>query len=146
MIAIDGFPLTKRIPMIYCRNTPLLLVIVITLILGSLNAQASIINFSGQLDYIQLDQGGGVYSGVAAGTDFFGSIDDTDANGYISEGATPTFFGCCIAAGGLNVTNDRIVTEEDAHFLNAVLGSPTYSTGDRIDTAILSLIFQIICQ
>lgn len=119
--------------MIYSRNIRMLLFFVITLILGSLSAQASIVNFSGQLDFIQLDEGGGVYSGVAIGTAFLGSIDDTDANGYIFDGTTLAPFGCCIAAGGLNVTNDFILTEEDATFLNGVLGSSQYSPGDRID-------------
>lgn len=119
--------------MIYSRTIRILLFFVITLIIGSLNAQASTINFNGQLDHIQLDEGGGVYSGVAIGTAFLGSIDDTDANGYISDGTTLTSFGCCLAAGGLNVTNDRILTEEDAAFLNGVLGSSQYSTGDRVD-------------
>lgn len=119
--------------MIYSRNIRIFIFLVITLIFGSLSAQASIVNFSGQLDYIQLDQGGGVYSGVAIGTGFLGSIEDTDANGYISDGTTLTPFGCCIAAGGLNVTNDMILTEEDAAFLNSVMGSSQYSPGDRVD-------------
>jgi hypothetical protein len=112
----------------------ILLFLVIAPVIGSFNAQAAIIDFSGQLDFILLDEGGGVYSGAPPGTDFYGSIDDTDANGYLSDGTTSTFFGCCIAAGGLTVSNDAILSEADADFLNAVLGVPRYTAGDRIDS------------
>jgi hypothetical protein len=97
------------------------------------NIQASIINFNGDLDYIEFDKGGGIYSGVAIGTEFSGVIDDENANGSISDGTTITSFGCCIAAGGLTVENDVILTEEDASFLNTISGSSQFSNGDKID-------------
>ena len=57
------------------------------------------ISFSGQLDLIELDAGGAVYSGTPIGTNFNGFIDDMSADGQISDGTTTTGFGCCIAAG-----------------------------------------------
>ena len=48
------------------------LVLSITFLTGSV--YAGTINFSGQLDLIELDSGSGVYSGVPIGTVFFGSI------------------------------------------------------------------------
>ena len=115
------------------RSVRIFLICAVTVIYCALSAHASVIFFSGQLDYIELDTGG-VYSGTAIDTDFVGSIDDDDANGFISDGDTYTSFGCCIAAGGLSVTNDMALTAEDAAFLNEVAGSVQYSEGDVVDS------------
>ncbi len=100
---------------------------------ASINAHAATIHFSGSLDIIELDRGGAVYSGVALGTSFSGLIDDITFAGSISDGTTQTDFGCCIAAGGLGVSNDTLVTAEDAALLNSLAGSDIFSTGDLID-------------
>ena len=101
--------------------------------LASLDAYAAAINFSGQLDVIQVNNGGGVYSGTALGTNFFGAIDDVTASGNISDGTTLTSFSCCIAAGGLAVSNDLALDAETAALLNTLLGSSMFSEGDLID-------------
>lgn len=109
----------------------LFLMLTLTIVPGQI--QASVINFSGQLDSIQYDEGGAVYSETPLGTHFTGSIDDIAFSGYIDDGITNTPFGCCIAAGGLDILNDIVLSEEDATFLNAVLGSPKFSAGNAID-------------
>ena len=43
----------------------------ISLAVYSLNSQVAEIKFSGQLDSVDIDTGGAVYSGVPLGTDFF---------------------------------------------------------------------------
>ena len=115
------------------RLISILCVCSFALIIGSLETQASIINFSGQLDYIEYDTGTGVYSGVAIGTTFSGNIDDVNANGSISDGVTLTSFSCCIAAGGLSISNDMVLSEDDATLLNAIVGFSKYSAGDLVD-------------
>ena len=97
-----------------------------------LPAQATVVTFSGQLDVVQIDLGGAVYSGVPIGTNFFGSINDVTANGFISDGSTLTTFGCCIAAGGLGVGNDEALDASEAAFLNSLTGS-SFVAGDLID-------------
>lgn len=122
--------------MFLLRNIQIFIVCAIILIIGPTNTQASIINFSGQLDYILVDEGGGIYSGVAIGTDFKGSIDDNNADGYISDGETYTSFSCCIAGvpdGGLSVLNNVVLSAEDETFLNGILGFQQYSAGDIVD-------------
>jgi len=104
----------------------------VLVIYSAVNAHALVIFFNGQLDYIQYDKGG-VYSGTAINTDFVGGIDDDDTNGYISDGSTSTSFGCCIAAGGLSVTNDMALSAEDVAFLNGAAGSVQYAEGDVVD-------------
>ena len=106
----------------------------IILIIITLHAQASVINFKGILDFIEYDEGGGVYSEVSAGTVFEGSIDEYHANGFISNGKTLTLFGCCIAAGGLSVSNNMVLTHDEVAYLNGVLGSQEYSVGDVVDS------------
>jgi hypothetical protein len=99
----------------------------------SLNINAATINFSGQLDVIDVDSGGAVYSGVTTSTNFSGNIDDVTANGSISDGTTVTSFGCCIAAGGLGITNDDVLDAAGAALLNSIIGSSTFSAGEVID-------------
>ena len=92
------------------------------------------INFSGQLDVIDVDAGGAVYSGVTTSTNFSGNIDAVTANGSISDGTTATSFGCCIAAGGFSITNNEVLDADSAAFLNSIIGSSIFSAGDVIDT------------
>ncbi len=105
----------------------------IVLFLSITSASAASINFSGLLDIIELDTAGGVYAGSPVGTSFTGSIDDISYSGAITDGATATPFGCCIAAGGLNVSNNIKLKAADAAFLNTLLGSSFFSAGDRVD-------------
>ena len=85
--------------MIQCAQTPLLTIA---------------LSFSGHLDIIELDAGGGVYSGTLIGNIFFGFIDDVSFGGEISNDTTLTSFSCCIAAGGLSVSNDDVLDSDGA--------------------------------
>ncbi|MEH6814798.1 MAG: hypothetical protein V7677_19865 [Motiliproteus sp.] len=96
------------------------------------NTYANTINFSGQLDFIDLDAGGALYSGLPLGTNFLGAIDDVSFSGFISDGATNTSFGCCIFAGGLEVSNNEILDTSEASIINSFLG-PIFSAGDEVD-------------
>lgn len=96
-------------------------------------AYTDTIDFGGQLDIVEEDDGGAVYSGVPLGTVFSGAIDDVSANGFISDGTTLTSFGCCIAAGGLSVDNDEILDADTATLLNSLAGT-NFVAGDLIDT------------
>ena len=51
---------------------------------------AADISFSGQLDVVQEDLGGAVYSGVPVSTVFSGAINDVTFSGFISDGTTIT--------------------------------------------------------
>lgn len=94
---------------------------------------AALINFSGPLTIIDEDNGLAVYSGAPTGTIFSGSIDDVSANGSITDGTTMTAFGCCIAAGGLDLSNDVELSADDANFLNAAAGEVIFSPGEFVD-------------
>lgn len=86
------------------------LVCLVVGIVTCFHAQAAVIDFGGQLDVVQKDIGGAVYSGVPIGSSFFGSIDDVTMNGFISDGTTLTSFGCCIAAGNAAPGGDLTFT------------------------------------
>lgn len=103
------------------------------LFLSATTAGASQINFTGKLKFIDVDVGGGAYSGVPVDTDFSGFIDHVIADGSITDGVTPTDFGCCIAAGGLSIENNVKLRASDAALINNILGSAMYSKGDVVD-------------
>jgi hypothetical protein len=107
------------------------------LIATSLCLNADIINFTGPLDYIELNNGSGVYSDTPLGTTFSGFIDDGTIdgtiNGEITDGTTKTTFNCCIAAGGLSVSNNHQIDTKEAALLNSLPGSPGYFPGDIVD-------------
>ncbi len=97
-------------------------------------AHADNVNFSGQLSHIGEDIGGAVYSGVEIGTVFSGSINDETLNGFITDGATRTSFGCCASEeAGPTVTNNFVVSADDAAFVNAVTGTTDFVAGDTVD-------------
>lgn len=96
------------------------------------HAYSATINFSGTLADVT-DAGGATYSGVPVGTVFSGNIDDVTFNGSITDGTTETVFGCCIAAGGLGLTNDQVLTADDAASLNFLAGAPLFEADDVID-------------
>lgn len=99
----------------------------------SLQAPAAPISFEGKLAVVDVDSGGAIYSGTSIGTTFTGFIDDVTANGSISNGAITTPFGCCIAAGGLSVSDNLILDADTATLLNTLMGSSMFSPGDAID-------------
>jgi len=98
------------------------------------SAYSALIDFSGDLVFIETDEGGAVYSDVPLGTTFSGSIDDVTANGFITDGATRIDFTCCIAAGGRGpFSNDTLLDADDAALLNMLAGKPIFSDGDLVD-------------
>lgn len=98
-----------------------------------LAAQAASLQIQGTLDVIALDQGGGVYSGTPLGTPFSGFIDDASFSGQISDGTTLTSFSCCIAAGGLEISNDEVIDAATAALLNQLTGSSAFAAGQVYD-------------
>ncbi len=94
---------------------------------------AATVTFNGNLDHIAVNSGAAVFSGIALGTAFSGTIDDVTANGRISGGGVTAPFGCCIAAGALSITNDRALPAEDATLLNLLAGAALFSAGEIVD-------------
>ncbi len=111
----------------------ILLVLCLGFGLSAGTAYSAVINFNGTLADPDVDDGGAVYSGVPVGTSFSGSIDDVTFIGSISDGVTPTTFSCCIAAGGLGLSNDTQLDAADAAFLNSLAGAPIFADGDFVD-------------
>ena len=105
----------------------------IFLVLFSIDAYSAPIDFSGQLDFINVNNGTGVYAGTLIGTNFSGFIDDVTANGEILNGTTTTVFGSLIAAGGLTVSDDEALTSDVAALLNFLAGSNVYTVGQLVD-------------
>jgi hypothetical protein len=99
----------------------------------SASAVAADIDFYGQLGFVQENGTGSVYYGTPLGTLFGGSIDDSTGSGHISNGSIVTTFGCCIAAGGLEVINNLSLDELEVLMLNSLLGANVYSVGDVVD-------------
>lgn len=95
-------------------------------------AFASTIDFSGELDVVS-DAGGAIYSAVPIGTTFSGSIDDVTGDVEISDGTTTTMFTCCITPGILTVTNNMVLSADDAALFNMLLGSSMFNPGDEVD-------------
>jgi hypothetical protein len=98
---------------------------------GSVSAAS--IAFSGNLDHVAVDSGAATFSAVALGTAFNGTINDVTTSGQITGGGVTVNFGCCIAAGGLSITNNRVLPAEEANVLNVLAGSPQFSAGQVVD-------------
>ncbi|HEU4430890.1 MAG TPA: hypothetical protein VFT98_19180 [Myxococcota bacterium] len=95
---------------------------------------AATIPITGTLDFVATDLGGGVYSGTALGTQFSGSIDDTTFSGEITDGNTTISFGCCIAAGGLEIFDDVTLDADTAAILNQLSGTSQFEAGQVYDS------------
>jgi hypothetical protein len=97
---------------------------------------AAPINFNGALDLVLLDNGG-IYSGVAEGTPFSGTIDTPGGFGSIGGGGITTGFTCCIFAGeggdGLELEDDVALDAETAGVLNTLFGAGTFGAGQLVD-------------
>jgi hypothetical protein len=100
---------------------------------GSGLALADTLTFEGQLDVIVADAGGGVYSGTPIGTHFSGVINDVTEFGKISNGTTQINFSCCIAAGGIEVSDNFVLDADTAALLNSLAGTTLFNAGDLID-------------
>ena len=91
---------------------------------------AAIIEFSGQIDVIRVDDGSAIYSGVQIGTFFSGAIDDATFDGFISDGTTHTPF--TKRGGGMWTDNDRIMDADTAMMINSLAGT-SFDAGDLYD-------------
>lgn len=89
--------------------------------LASLNSIAAPVNFAGNLDIINEDNGGALFSETPLGTAFSGVIDDANFTGSVTSGGLTAEFDCCIAAGGLDVANNVTFGQEDADLINQLL-------------------------
>jgi hypothetical protein len=94
---------------------------------------AATININGTLDVITTDNGNGVYSSLPLGTTFSGSIDDALFNGVLTGGGIQTIFDCCIAAGGLGLSDNIVLDPATASLLNTVAGTNLFTSGDTVD-------------
>jgi hypothetical protein len=103
------------------------------LVLSPWRAQGATIDFTGLLDHVDLDLGGAEYSGVSLGTRFTGAIDDETFGGFITDGTTRTDFTCCIAAGGIDITNNVALDQDAVDLLNSWLGPGFFAVGHSID-------------
>ena len=104
------------------------------LLVASLNLSAQVVNFSGQLDFVVEDAGGGIYSDTPLGTRFEGFINPFTGNGEIANDSIVTSWDeCCIAAGGLSVSDNRMLDAEDIDVINSLLGTAFFSPGDLVD-------------
>lgn len=110
--------------------------ILLALVLGisffAESALATVIQFSGPLRIIELNDAG-IYSSATLGTVFTGNIDDVTYFGSISDGTTATAFTCCIAAGPLEIQNDVVLDSGQVDFLNTVAGEMLFSVGNTVD-------------
>jgi len=107
---------------------------VLWMALMTLPVSAAVIDIGGTLDVVLSDDGTGVFAGAPVGTPFSGFIDDATANGQITDGTTLVTFGCCIAAGGLEVFNDEVLDAATAALLNALSGTTAYAEGNLVDS------------
>jgi len=101
--------------------------------MGSENSYSDPISFIGKLTLIEEDNGGGVYSGSPLGTSFSGVIDDITANGHITDGITFTAFGCCIAAGALDLDDNTTLSATEAGIFNSIAETDVLSGGQLVD-------------
>ncbi|NNF15984.1 MAG: hypothetical protein HKN70_04510, partial [Gammaproteobacteria bacterium] len=99
----------------------------------TVSGNADIITFSGQIDIIFEDDGTGVFAGSPLGSAVNGFIDDQTFNGEVTVGGTTVTFGCCIAAGGLDVTDNLILDADTVALLNSLPGSPGFAIGQTVD-------------
>jgi hypothetical protein len=108
------------------------LFLLLSMSLTGVTKAAAPISFSGQLDVVFVNTGRGIFSDTL-GTTFSGVIDPYTANGSISNGTTTVNFSCCIAAGGLSISNNEILDAETATILNIIAGYAQFHTGETVD-------------
>ncbi len=106
----------------------------LAMLASPVSVQAATIAIRGTLDLVVSDTGNGIYSGTPIGTRFGGSIDDLGFSGELSDGNTIVSFGCCIAAGGLELFNDVAIDATTAARLNLLTGSATFQAGQLYDS------------
>ncbi|MEM7082959.1 MAG: thrombospondin type 3 repeat-containing protein [Pseudomonadota bacterium] len=96
-------------------------------------SQADIISFSGSLDLVLVNEGDGAFAPASLGSSVSGFIDDQTFNGQITVDGMTESFGCCIAAGGLELSNDVALDADTAALLNQLDQSQQFMSGERVD-------------
>ena len=94
---------------------------------------AATLSFMGEVDLVGIDTGTSDLSGLAVGMAVSGTIDDTTFSGSATASLGTVTFDCCIAAGGLEITNDMILDASAASLINSLQSVRTFSAGDIID-------------
>lgn len=109
--------------------------------------------YNGTLDVVELDNGGGVYSGTPLGTSFSIGIGDlrpdgSFPSGSISGAGITTGFGCGIPtfvdpvdseircsplASGPSFSDNQTLDAGGAALLNSLFGAGTFSAGSQVD-------------
>ncbi|MEM7467009.1 MAG: hypothetical protein AAF387_09010 [Pseudomonadota bacterium] len=97
------------------------------------HVSATTIAFQGTIGIINIDDPAATFSGSPIGQSYNGEIDDASFNGFISDGLTTATFDCCLAAGGISLTNDMTLSQDDADLLNALSGSSDFMQNDLVD-------------
>lgn len=106
-------------------------VLLVSLPAGMVHAAS--IGINGTIDFVEFDNGGATYSGVGTGASVSGFIDDVTFGGELTVNGVTTPFGCCIAAGGLAVSNDFMLDGQIAGLLNTIAGTSLFSAGEMVD-------------
>lgn len=119
-----------KTPQNWCARTAALAMLAAT---AATPATAIPLSFSGSIEFIEFDFGGALYSGLPTGTPASGVIDDVTATGSFAAGGIAVDFGCCIAAGALELHNDIVLDADTAGLLNALAGGNTFSEGQIVD-------------
>lgn len=101
---------------------------------ASMAVGSATIPISGALGVVVADTGTGLFAGTPLGTLFTGAIDDTTFSGQIGNGTAAVEFGCCIAAGGVEVFNDQVLDAGTAAALNLLAGKSMYAVGGMVDS------------
>ena len=114
-------------------NAGRLAIIAIALLGLSVGPHAATVTFSGELDLVLEDSGTSDLSDVPLGTSFVGSIDDVTFDGLIESPLGDIELNCCIAAGGLELSNDVEIDADAAAVLNAIQAMFVFSDGDFLD-------------
>ena len=97
-------------------------------------AQAATLNFAGDIDVILEESGTSELSVLLpVGTPITGAIDDETFNGSISGPPGTLVFGCCIAAGGLEITDDIVLGDAGAALLNSLDSSFAFLPDQMFD-------------
>jgi len=110
--------------------------ILASITLLSLSVNATTVSFTGDLSFIDIDDGTAIYSGAAVGDSFSGAIDDVSGSGFISDSITTVVLSCCdlrTESVPYEIFNDELLTMEDANWFNTVIGAPVFNAGDVID-------------
>ncbi|MEM9343905.1 MAG: VPLPA-CTERM sorting domain-containing protein [Pseudomonadota bacterium] len=79
------------------------------------------------------DSGTAALSVLTVGTPISGMIDDQTFNGSVTGPPGTLEFGCCVAAGGLEIDNDLVLSADDAADLNSIQSDLTFVAGQIID-------------